>query len=293
VTYARLFWLLLILMGSGTTAAGSHLHQRAETRAVKDRLQGEERSLLGFADSTALDMSGAGVTALGGLIALMGLIGMARTFREDKSDEEPGLPTSVDLPPPPEPKDEPSNDELLRRLVWPTMPGGDDTPPVQPKSSFPRSKPAPPSPGEPRESRTSTSSTRDPTTWQQPEGFLFLFDGRDSQPFHALVLDLSRRHLSGTQLLIAHLRGVAAPSRSVIAVLGEASAIERFDSIYRQFAGLEFGVRGLNPSRTRPQATLQARSYDPAWVVPNPEPYRAEREAIRKGAYSVRDVETI
>ena len=63
-----------------------------------------------------------------------------------------------------------------------------------------------------------------------------------------------------------------------------------FDSVYRQFAGLEYSVRGLDPLRVRPQGVLQGRSYDPAWVVPNPEPYRHEREAMRLGRWILREV---
>jgi hypothetical protein len=97
-------------------------------------------------------------------------------------------------------------------------------------------------------------------------------------------------HLSSSGLLLARLDASAGPGRSLVAVLGDAKAVEAFDDIYRQFAGLEFGARGLNPSKTKPQATLQARSYDPAWVVPNAAPYQAERDALRRGAYLLRDL---
>ncbi len=298
----RIFWFVLILLGAGTTVVGATLKDRAaNTGAGADDLRDDAGALLGFAESTGLDMTGAGITALGGLVAFMGLVGFMRTLREDKSDEEPGVPSELlrGLPPGAATglgvatTEEPSEAELLRRLAWPSM---NREAPAPPPTGARHPLAVPPSEAPPVPSaapQKPATVPEDPTTWRHPEGFLFLFDSRDPEPFFALVRDLGRRHLAGSGILVARLQGVADAKRGLVAVLGGAAPIERFDSIYRQFAGLEFGVRGLNPSRTKPQATLQARSYDPAWVVPNPEPYRQEREAMRRGGYLVRDLTTL
>lgn len=267
----RIFWFFLILSGAGTVVVGSNLKGQGSSVRT-DSLQGDNSELLGFAQSTGLDMTGAGIAALGGIFAFMGIIGLARTFREDRSEEEPGLPADVlkglseDATTPAEvPKlDEPTDAEILRRLAWPSMQRD-----------------------EPLEQEARKD---DPTTWRHPEGILFLFNDRDPLPFYGLVRDLAVLHLSSSGLLLARLDASAGPGRSLVAVLGNAKAVEAFDDIYRQFAGLEFGARGLNPSKTKPQATLQARSYDPAWVVPNAAPYQAERDALRRGAYLLRDL---
>ncbi|GEM_PF-2450472 len=299
----RIFWFTLILMGAGTTIVGASLQGRADREAVAaDSLRDDASALLGFAQSTGLDMTGAGVTALGGLIAFMGLIGFARTFREDKTDEEPGIPPELVTMPAvgggtaplgvPAKLDEPTDAELLRRLAWPTV-RADTKPPATDGSTGARHPLAVPPEPRPQPPPPRPSVPEDPTTWQHPDGFLFLFDDRDPKPFFDLVRDLGGRHLPGSRLLVARLEAVTNSRRALVAVLGGPGSVERFDSIYRQFAGLEFGARDLNPSRTKPHAILQARSYDPAWVVPNPEPYRREREAMRRGAYLVRESTTL
>ena len=308
---ARLFFLVLILLGAGTAVFGSKLASNPSAPSPDE----EGSELLAFTQTADVDMAGAAIVAFGGLLTLMGLIGFLGNRRSPSKDDAPGgayavgglaLPGSgVAGPQSTGGEDAPSEAEILKRLVWPSFTG---TPGGGPRKSPPVESSRPPieetpAAAPPRDEDEITHPSRtpppalpvvpDPATWNQPDGVLFLFDGRDPEPFYGLVRDLGRRHLPGSGLVIARLQAATAARRGLVVVLGDATGVERFDSIYRQFAGLEFAVRNLNPSLAKPQATLQARSYDPAWVVPNPEPYRAEREAIRLGSYLVRDLDTL